>query len=494
MLFDASGNVESGSDLSAYNKGQGLYHINLLLEELQNRPYKSVDIFGSVGNEMTFNEASATGFSYSYLEIAHSIGLSSIAPMSQMAQDGLGFTGKYEYDKQGWVKISMRHVSRGSDYTINTFQNTTKMPFFLQTSDTHGYLYHAEVINSRFIYTHFTYLVTPPIPTAGSNSYATPGTPLNISGYSMNIPVFIDIDDAAEYFTNGITRGITRGIMNLVESTPGTGNNTDDVTWIFRDDLVRGSITNRDVPNYYKFRVHTTGDVAIRLEPLASNITFSVVGNRARHHPMILYSGHHLLIRELIPGDYTIEVTGGVGAYRLQVMGSGVCGISAGWYEDWNGSKLTDKTIYKTIDHDINIYKGLPWAPDNQTYIYNMRKAKDDLWENLFSKAGVEKGYTSQTVISNTLNITSTTDKDGIKCLGIATSPVMLNKNYFETMAGRKNVIIEQESRRRIKMCLIIVKKGDDVTDKSKWLYVPATNVDSKDMLGMAELTRLTWK
>ena len=192
------------------------------------------------------------------------------------------------------------------------------MPFFIMTSDTHGYPCHAEIVNGRFVTTSFAYLITPPEPIGGSNPYAAPRTPLNISGYSMNIPVFKSIAAAQRYFVYGDDDGIENKKYGA-----GTGIKYPGAVWIYNYETVNGRVRSNGDINYYKFRVHTAGSVLIFLESPA-NISFFLNDNKTIIRSEWIYTDRHLIIRDLIPDYYYIGVSGSVGDYQLTVSGWGV--------------------------------------------------------------------------------------------------------------------------------------------------------------------------
>lgn len=179
-------------------------------------------------------------------------------------------------------------------------------------------------------------------------------------------------------------------------------------------------------------------------------------------------------------------------------------GSTAGWYSDIaagtaKGSAtneifvLSTRSTDKEKFPDIYVYDGLPWEPDSNTYFFDLRKAREDVWK-LYEKTGVSKGMLSSMVMTGTVNPSmpdnsqlSEIDYEGqysatinnIPTLGVGVWPAMW-KNYYPEYAMKTIEMDGITANWTYKMAIVVVDKGEDVSDPSKWKYVPATCISSK--------------
>lgn len=169
-----------------------------------------------------------------------------------------------------------------------------------------------------------------------------------------------------------------------------------------------------------------------------------------------------------------------------------------GWYSDIaadtaKGSAtneifvLSTKSTDKEKFPDIYVYDGLPWEPDSNTYFFDLRKAREDVWP-LYEKAGVSKSTGSYMIMSSTVGSKwSEVTYDGqysatinnIPALGVGVWPAMW-KNYYPEYAMKTIEMDGIAANWTYKMAIVVVDKGEDVSDSSKWKYVPATRISAK--------------
>lgn len=186
------------------------------------------------------------------------------------------------------------------------------------------------------------------------------------------------------------------------------------------------------------------------------------------------------------------------------------------WYTDLDGiQKDTSQPV--PLLTDFNAYKGSPW--DNPKYIFNQPVAVSDLydylvglgvdtsvpqgskdyvlknWINYGGGIGVWGWYpnTNATAYNNFRSETPLSDGtmvhniDGIDCLEFAPNPSMCIRDWYSankwcatgsTYTTYKNEFWEAAIDQ--KFAVIIVKPGDDKTDRNNWIWVPFRGVDTK--------------
>ena len=173
-------------------------------------------------------------------------------------------------------------------------------------------------------------------------------------------------------------------------------------------------------------------------------------------------------------------------------------GSTAGWYSDIaagtaKGSAtneifvLSTRSTDKEKFPDIYVYDGLPWEPDSNTYFFDLRKAREDIWP-LYEKAGVSKSKGSYMIMSSNVGSKwSEVTYDGqysatinnIPALGVGVWPAMW-KNYYPEYAMKTIEMDGIAANWTYKMAIVVVDKGEEASDSSKWKYVPATRISAK--------------
>ncbi|MDE6056348.1 MAG: hypothetical protein K2G55_21895, partial [Lachnospiraceae bacterium] len=189
--------------------------------------------------------------------------------------------------------------------------------------------------------------------------------------------------------------------------------------------------------------------------------------------------------------------TQGNGSGNLGSAGGGSVGFTTrsadGWYSDIAadtaaGSATSEIFVSSENGGDnIYVYDGLPWEPDNNTYFFDLRKAREDVW-SLYESAGASKRMVSSMIMSSnvstkyseiTYNGQYAALIDGIPALGVGVWPAMW-KNYYSEYAMKTVIMDDVFANWTYKIAIVVVDKGEDVSDPSKWKYVPATRVSSK--------------
>lgn len=180
-----------------------------------------------------------------------------------------------------------------------------------------------------------------------------------------------------------------------------------------------------------------------------------------------------------------LEVTDGNGNSELNLELSG-----DSWYTDIRD--VTASTSYTEFGGGYRLYDGLPWDAESNTYFYNQKKAKDDIYE-LFAQAGVERSASSGQIVNSSADSSTYSqtlpknsdnslydEVDGMMCLPIGVTPAMVTRNYFEEKSREVSSTFTYSDLGTLKLAVVVTEKGNDVNDQSKWKYVPATNLDSK--------------
>ncbi|MDE5824067.1 MAG: hypothetical protein K2H91_05205, partial [Lachnospiraceae bacterium] len=147
-------------------------------------------------------------------------------------------------------------------------------------------------------------------------------------------------------------------------------------------------------------------------------------------------------------------------------------------------TKDTDKIKFP----DIFVYDGLPWEPDNNTYFFDLRKAREDVW-TLYESAGVSRSLVSSMIMSSKVDTKDSGEVnyngqyaaliDDIPALGVGVWPAMW-KNYYSEYAMKTVSMDDFYANWTYKIAIVVVDKGEDVGDQSKWKYVPAKRISSK--------------
>lgn len=173
-------------------------------------------------------------------------------------------------------------------------------------------------------------------------------------------------------------------------------------------------------------------------------------------------------------------------------------GSTAGWYSDIaagtaKGSAtneifvLSTRSTDKEKFPDIYVYDGLPWEPDSNTYFFDLRKAREDIWP-LYEKAGASKDILSPMLVSSPVDTKYSEVAykgqysaiiDGIPALGVGVWPSMW-KNYYPEYAMKTIAMDGIDANWTYKIAIVVVDKGEEDSDSSKWKYVPATRISAK--------------
>lgn len=199
--------------------------------------------------------------------------------------------------------------------------------------------------------------------------------------------------------------------------------------------------------------------------------------------------------------DVVVENQGSTGDSSLAnsvLSGSGfLLGTMDNWYIDIpentkKGNKTSEICIKSTntskIDKypDIYIYDGLPWEPDSKTFFFDIRKAREDVWE-IYDKAGISHKSGSQMALSSGVGVGAeisyekqyAADIDGVAAVGIGVFPAMW-QNYYTSYAMVPISMDTYTGNWNYKIVIVVVDKGDDINNQQKWKYIPATRVSYK--------------
>lgn len=124
-------------------------------------------------------------------------------------------------------------------------------------------------------------------------------------------------------------------------------------------------------------------------------------------------------------------------------------------------TRSTDKEKFP----DIYVYDGLPWEPDSNTYFFDLRKAREDVWP-LYEKAGVSKSSGSYMIMSSGVSTEDSGEViyDGqysatinnIPALGVGVWPAMW-KNYYPEYAMKTIAMDKYEANWTYKMAIVVV-------------------------------------
>ena len=155
---------------------------------------------------------------------------------------------------------------------------------------------------------------------------------------------------------------------------------------------------------------------------------------------------------------------------------------SDGWYADVP-SDTKKGTVAGKIDY-LDYYNGLPWDADDSVYMYYQHRAKNDIYD-ILATGGIKRTSFSSNVVNT--NDTSLPGQgwvlDGVTCLGVAVSPACINRQYYPARCFKSCKGLDSDDKVKngtYKMAVVLVKKGEDLEDSSKFLYLPATRADAK--------------
>ena len=161
-------------------------------------------------------------------------------------------------------------------------------------------------------------------------------------------------------------------------------------------------------------------------------------------------------------------------------MPSGMTGNSAGWYEDITAGSPAGKQSGNIGPYQL--YNGLPWDADDNTYIYYQYKAKDAIY-SMYQNYGLEVAGLSSVVINSPVSgFPTTVDLDGVTCMGICSYPAMMDRNYFTSLCFKQGAGTgdDKSINYKVRIATVLVPKGGDKTDTSTYLYLPCTKMDAK--------------
>lgn len=176
------------------------------------------------------------------------------------------------------------------------------------------------------------------------------------------------------------------------------------------------------------------------------------------------------------------------------------------WYTDM--PNLVANTSGTVKIGAMTAYTSSPWDSTSGTYFYNAHQAKLDLWDylNNLGVSGISYQKTrdftdnnywtneSRSVLynpstGNTLASASNRHQyssgtwysvvDGIDCVYFANVPALYDRTYYSSgnWAKKSNTITGNDTN---KYCIILVPKGSDLMDQTKWVYLPAITADCK--------------
>ena len=198
----------------------------------------------------------------------------------------------------------------------------------------------------------------------------------------------------------------------------------------------------------------------------------------------------------------------GKNAETLQISNTEVSNISVNhnsWYTDLKNQRQDRSNVVKI--GNSTAYKGLPWDTEDDTYFYNVYKAKSDLYDYL-KEIGVNPNQTKERVlnqcngdyeymppclgkfnrwafdINQKSSIRSESDgthyliKDGVKCYFCAPQPAVYYRKYYSSGKWAQGGSVE--NKKGNKFALVFVKDAKDVEDTSKYIYLPVIAGDTK--------------
>lgn len=154
------------------------------------------------------------------------------------------------------------------------------------------------------------------------------------------------------------------------------------------------------------------------------------------------------------------------------------------WYESVPANMYTPGNVVDTIqfsDGAVNIYDGLPWAADGDTYIVNSVTAASDTIKYIDYNSGLTSGLSTNYTYAYEMSSKSCVYQlDGVNCLAFAPLPIVVDRNYnseFNTpdwyQASTPSRSIYGYGTR--KYCVILRRKSD-----GKTVYMPLVAKDAK--------------
>lgn len=164
---------------------------------------------------------------------------------------------------------------------------------------------------------------------------------------------------------------------------------------------------------------------------------------------------------------------------------------TSGWYVDLpNKSK---GSLYGTIDAGsggvLNIYKGLPWDTNSDTYLFNLVAAHNDFY-TMIEELGAPISNVSSKVVNSpvggdigkmfphgTLNVF------GENCWGLGVHPSLIDREYVSGGHFWNTNYVPGDGigqNGKYQLAVVIVKKGADTSNVANWYSIPATRMDYK--------------
>lgn len=174
--------------------------------------------------------------------------------------------------------------------------------------------------------------------------------------------------------------------------------------------------------------------------------------------------------------------------------------LSGEWYTDMAG--ITADTSKTVQIGTLTAYTGYPFSAANETFFYDVRKAKQDLWTYLtglgapapFTGATLEStlnnfwtvdsysSLTSNAKIPSTGSTSSGTKYalvDGVQCYYFAPMPAMLDQKFYSSGDWAKKSCASADYA-KVKFAIVLCPKGADTANQSNWVYLPCLVGDVK--------------
>lgn len=197
----------------------------------------------------------------------------------------------------------------------------------------------------------------------------------------------------------------------------------------------------------------------------------------------------------------------GTSAQSGTVPGVGLNIDTNSWYTDMPGIKGDTSS---SVDlGGFKLYKNPPWDSTSDTFYMNVLKAKEDYWNYLTKLGAKDSVYhgSLQEVLNNSFSVdvayvcsnarsdAKTPDGskscgakykkiDGVDCCYMCITPAMVDKKYvtdkhYDT-SNSWSKTNEGALLSKLKFCAVMTKKGNDLQDQSKYLYLPCIKGDAK--------------
>ena len=160
-----------------------------------------------------------------------------------------------------------------------------------------------------------------------------------------------------------------------------------------------------------------------------------------------------------------------------------------GWYTDLGNQPKGNvvETLLCATNHNVNVYRGLPWSTSGNAYFYDVVTAQGEISKN-FKNAGVT--FKNSSVIVNTANSGVAKERfyhtgrkiDGENVWGIGVTAPMLQRDYVDTDLFNSTAAKGDSSGKNwtYKLAVVLVLKGQDRTNMSNWYTIPASKIDAK--------------